>query len=412
MKEEALPSAIKVPGCMSPHQVANLRKAVERAEQDPSLLSDLEGCGPAAKLEAAFATVCGTKYALAVSSGTAAIHAALLAAGLGPGDEVIVTPYSWPQSVAPVLFTGATPVFADIDPETLNIDPESVRERISDRTKAIVPVHLFGNPCDMSALQEIAANAGVLLISDGAHALGASLDGLPAGAWGDVTCFSLGRGKLVSGGEGGVLTTNSKQLFEKALLLTQHPERARRVGWNPGFVEGLGLNFRIHPLAALLAYCDIDFIEMKLRNRRMVLELFNKGMGETESLGTPLILDGASPAAYGIPLIFRKKEGRWELAAQAQKRGIPLRVGPVRVPLHLQVSLGPGPRPLFHPSHLKGACPIAEEQCEKKELWALSAMDMDSMDMKDACRMGRMINDATASMESNEEKKAGSAKKR
>ena len=115
------------PGCLTSNQISTLVEALGKGSNDPSLLSDLEGCGPVANLEAAFARIAGTKFALSLSSGTAAIHAALIASGVGPGDEVIVTPYSWPQSVAPVLFTGATPVFADIDNKNLNLDPESVK---------------------------------------------------------------------------------------------------------------------------------------------------------------------------------------------------------------------------------------------------------------------------------------------
>jgi dTDP-4-amino-4,6-dideoxygalactose transaminase len=244
------------PGCMTLPQISALKNALKIAGNDPSLLCDLEGCGPVSELEREFALICGTRFALAVSSGTAAIHAAFLAAGVGPGDEVIVTPYSWPQSVTPVIFSGATPVFADIDPLTLNLDPESVLGRISSKTRAILPVHLFGHPADMVQLEKIAGEIGAVLISDAAHALGAKLNSRPIGAWGNISCFSLGRGKLVSGGEGGIITTDDEILYEKVLALTQHPERVKRIKGFRGFSEEFGLNFRIHPLADILALSD------------------------------------------------------------------------------------------------------------------------------------------------------------
>lgn len=381
--------AADAPGCMTGAQVEALKQALERSSAAPSFFSDLEGCGPVAKLEESFAAVCGTKYALAVSSGTAALHAALLACGVGRGDEVIVTPYSWAQSVAPVIFTGATPVFADINPGTLNIDPDSVKSLIGPKTKAIVPVHLFGHPADMRRLQQIAEKAGIALISDGAHALGSLLDGRPIAGWGDVTCFSLGRGKLVSGGEGGILATDDARLFEKALLMTQHVERVRRFKDLGNMTEPLGLNFRIHPIAALLALCDLRTYHEKLGRRKTVLELFQDGLGEQDLLRTPRLLDGETPAAYGIPLVFSKDQGRKDLVVTLQSEGVPIRTGPVRVPLHMRLRQGPGPVPQFHPSQKKGACPIAETLCEKKELWVLSAVDMDAIDPDEAHCIGQ-----------------------
>jgi perosamine synthetase len=379
------------PGCMSGFQTEALKAALEKSGSDLSIFSDLEGCGPVARLEEAFANLCGAKYSLALSSGTAALHTALLACEVGAGDEVIVTPYSWSQSVAPVLFTGATPVFADIHPETLNMSPDAVEAWISPRTKAIMPVHLFGHPAEMRRLQEIANKAEAFLICDGAHALGTLLDGQPAGRWGDITCFSLGRGKLVSAGEGGILATNDLQVFEKALALTQHVERLRRLKSLGNVMEPFGLNYRIHPLAAILGLSDLQLAGEKLRHRQTVLELYKKSLKETELLKMPELILGETPAAYGIPLLFVECQGREDFVATVQAEGVPLRAGPVRVPLHLRLGAGPGPLPPFHPSQERGACPFAEEQCERRELWALSAVDMDAVSLDEARAMGRTI---------------------
>jgi len=379
------------PGCMTLPQISALKNALKIAGNDPSLLCDLEGCGPVFELEREFALICGTRFALAVSSGTAAIHAALLASGIGPGDEVIVTPYSWPQSVAPVIFSGATPVFADIDPLTLNLDTESVLGRISSRTRAILPVHLFGHPADMVRLEKLAGEIGAVLISDAAHALGARLDSRSIGAWGDISCFSLGRGKLVSGGEGGIITTDDEVLYEKAVAMTQHPERLNRVKGQCEFSEEFGLNFRIHPLAAILALCDLRDIKKKKTHRKEVLVAFSDGLGKQDVFSFQAVLDDEELVAYGIPLSFVKDEGRKRLVSILQGRGVPLRCGPVVIPLHFRLNKGRGPLSPFHCSQKKGACPMAEKRCKSQELWVLSALDMDGISTKEAYDMGVII---------------------
>ncbi len=342
-----------------------MENMLKKAGKDPSLLCDLEGCGIVSELEDAFARVCGTRFGLAVSSGTAAIHAAMLACDIGPDDEVIVTPYSWAQSVSPVLFSGATPVFADINPQTLNLDPVSVQNRISTKTKAILPVHIFGHTADMVELQKIANKAGIFLFSDAAHALGAKLNGRPIGEWGDIACFSLSRGKLVSGGEGGIIVTNNETIFEKAVSLTQHPQRMQRIK-GPIHIENFGLNFRIHPLAALLALSDVKNMEEKIKHRGDIINAYRQGLNKQDGIFFQKLRDGENFAPYGVPLIYEHKQGREMLVAQAQSNGIPLRCGPVNVPLHLRLGKMNGVHPNFHSSQKKGACPVAERHCEKK----------------------------------------------
>jgi dTDP-4-amino-4,6-dideoxygalactose transaminase len=368
------------PGCMSSEQIRVLSEALQKVNSDPSLFSGIEGTGPVADLEQAFALVCGTKYALALSSGTAAIHAALLATGTGPGDEVIVTPYSWPQSVDPVFFTGAKAVFADIDPETFNLDPDSVTQHISPRTKAIVPVHLFGNPADMIRLEQIAGNAGAVLIADGAHAIGATLKDRPVGVWGNVTCFSLGRGKTVTGGEGGMLVTNNKDLYDKAVALTQHPIRYFRIKGEWPAKQPCH-NYRIHPLAALLALCDLKTVDNKLHHKKLVYSGFMEGLGETSCIKRQVATSQAKPAAYGIPLTLAGDINREKFVFNLQNQGVPLRCGPVGIPLHLR----------FDSAGIAGAFPVSERRCFSEELWALSSMDMDAVSHDEAFIMGEKI---------------------
>jgi len=385
---------------MSPFQVGMLQHAATMGLGEPSWLSDLEGAGMVAELEKEMAKFLGMRHVLALSSGTAALHAALLALGIGQGDEVIVTPYSWGQSVSPVLFAGATPVFADILPDNLCLDPQSVSDRIGPRTKAILPVHLFGEITPMGPLQDIARMRGLAVIADGAHAMGAEVGGKSAARFGDVCCYSLGRGKLVSGGEGGLLATNDTGIFQRAMALTQHPSRLRReFGFDCDFAHDLGLNYRLHPLAAALAFAGIGDLPRRLAHRRKVWTSFNDGLGRTPTLHlvSPALSD--SWAAYGLPLSWGGDPSKRHIfTGLAQEKGVPLRCGPVRSPLHIRLGKADLPfKVKHHPSHLAGSCPVAEAHCAGKELWALSALDMDIIDYNRAHSFGLTLKKILAS---------------
>lgn len=377
------------PGCISRSQMRAVKAVLEDMVEDPFLLCDLEGCGPVGGFEQRFAEVCGVEYALAVSSGTAAIHAALLALGVGPGDEVISSPYSWPQTVSPVLFTGATLVFADIDARTLHLDPVSVADRMTPRTKAIIVPHLFGHMAEMPSLGLWARSVGVPLVSDVAQAMGAELYGRPVGPWGDLACFSLGRGKLVSCGEGGVLVTNNQILYERAVALTQHPDRFWRLTGEQG--HGLALNYRLHPLQAALGLAALEDKDRILAHRRKVKAAFLEALLDNELLTAPASISGDDSAAYGIPLIWNGAGDRGLLCDQAQGLGLPLRPGPVGEPLHLRLAELIYPSPVDHWTHQEGSCPVAEKHCRHRELWALSALDMDGVSEGEAYDMARAL---------------------
>ncbi len=382
---------VNVPRCMSPGQAQAIRSALEEAESNPGLLCDFDGEGAVGELEGRFARLCGARHALAVTSGTAAIHAGLLAAGVGKGDEVITTPYSWPQTVSPIIFTGATPVFADILPGTLHLDVDSVRRRLSRKTKAILVTHLFGHVADMPSLEQLAKDAGVVLIADAAHALSASLHGGPVGSRGDMACFSLGRGKLLNAGEGGILVTNDPVLHERAVALTQHPERLWWLTGERG--TGLGLNYRLHPLVALLATAGLSDIRARLAHRREMYNAFWEGAGEDilELVQPQSCIPGEDPAVHAIPLTLAADVDREDLCYLAQSRGATLRCGPVGTPLHYRLGKSYGPRPPRHPSHRKGSCPVAEERCRQRELWVMSSLDMDSFIPDVAWEMGKAV---------------------
>ena len=187
------------------------------------LKSDFLTTGPkVAEFERAVAEYVGAKYAVAISNDTAALHAACHAAGIGPGDEVITTPVTFAASANCVLYCGGTPVFADIDPQTYNIDPEDIRRKITDKTKAIIPVHLAGQPCDMDAIHAIAKEYHLTVIEDAAHALGSEYKGQRIGSMSDMTTFSFHPVKPITTGEGGMIVTNSEELYRKLVLFRSH----------------------------------------------------------------------------------------------------------------------------------------------------------------------------------------------
>jgi perosamine synthetase len=201
-------------------------------------------------LEAAFAKVVGTKHAIAMSSGTTALHLALLAHGIGPGDEVITSPFTFIASVNSIVYAGATPIFGDIDEASFNLSAASVEKLITKKTKAIMPVHLYGRPCQMDAFQRLSKEHGIPLIEDCAQSIGAAWRGTQTGAFG-TGCFSLYATKNVMSGEGGMVTTNDDTVGELCRTLRQHGMRRRY------YHDILGFNFRMTDLHAAIGLVQL-----------------------------------------------------------------------------------------------------------------------------------------------------------
>ncbi len=205
-------------------------------------------------LEEAFAEYCGVEHAVATSSGTTALHVALLANGIGEGDEVITSPFTFIASANSVLFTGARPVFVDIDPATFNLDPDLVEAAITPRTKAIMPVHLFGLPADMGPLMALAEEHGLAVIEDACQAHGADYEGKKAGSFG-TGCFSFYPTKNMTTGEGGMITTDNEQLAEQCRVIRQHGMRRRY------YHDELGYNFRMTDVHAAIGLGQLEKLE-------------------------------------------------------------------------------------------------------------------------------------------------------
>lgn len=228
------------------------------------LKGDYLTCGPMIeKFEEAFAEYVGSKYAIAVSSCTAALHLSLLAAGIGPGDEVITTPITFAATANAILYVGATPVFADIDPLTYNIDPEDIARKVTPKTRAIIPVHFAGRPCEMDRIWNIAEELDLFVIEDAAHALGATHKGQRIGGLKktDLTCFSFHPVKHITCGEGGMITTNSKTV---AMYLKEYRNHGRN---KSGYQMHIGYNYRMTDMQAALGLSQLQKSDDFLRER-------------------------------------------------------------------------------------------------------------------------------------------------
>ncbi len=238
------------------------------------------------QFEEAFARFCGTKYAVATDNGTAALLVALTTAGLKQGDEVITTPFTFIATSNAILFTGAKPVFVDIDPVTFNIDPAKIEEAITKKTKAIIPVHLYGLMADMEAINQIAKKHNLIVIEDAAQAHGATIEGKRAGSWGTAATFSFYPTKNMTTGEGGMVTTNDEALAKKARLFRQQ-------GMERRYYHGIvGYNFRMTDIGAALGLEQLkkveSFTEKRIKNATY---LSSKLMG-VKSIQLPVVPQG------------------------------------------------------------------------------------------------------------------------
>lgn len=235
-----------------------------------------------AALEDAFKKVTGTRHAIATSSGTTGLHLALLAHGIGPGDEVITSPFTFIASVNAILFTGAKPVFADIDEASFNIDPERLEAAITPRTKAVMPVHLYGQPCDMDEICAIARKHGVVLLEDAAQAVGATYRGRHVGSFGTAV-FSLYATKNVMSAEGGMITTDADEVADMARLLRNHGMRNRYE------YEMLGYNFRLTDVLAAIGLAQLDRMAEATRRRGSNAAYLSAHL---RGVGTPVVKEG------------------------------------------------------------------------------------------------------------------------
>ncbi len=263
---------------------------IEQSEIDEvvrCLESGWIGTGPrVAQFEREFAAYKGVAAAAAVSSCTAAMHLSVLAAGLGEGDEVITTPLTFCATVNAIIHAGATPVLADIDPRTMNIDPAQVEARITPRTKALLPVHFAGRPCNMDGLAEVAARHGLIMIEDCAHAIETEYRGRKAGTFGDFGCFSFYATKNVTTGEGGMVLTRNEEDLARIRMLALHGmskdawKRFSDEGYKHYFVVDTGFKYNMMDLQAALGIHQLRRVESNWQRRKQIWETYNMALSD------------------------------------------------------------------------------------------------------------------------------------
>lgn len=254
------------------------------------LKSDYLTTGPVVdKLEKEFALKVGSKYAVAVSNGTAALHLSCLAAGIKNGDEAITTPMTFAASANCILYCGAKPVFCDINLENYNIDVEKIENNINEKTKAIIPVDFTGQCCDIGKIMDLAKKHNLVVIQDASHSLGTNYMGKPIGSIAHMTTFSLHPVKTITSGEGGIITTNSKELYEKLILLrthgiTKNSDTMINKDQESWYYEqiSLGYNYRITDIQCALGLSQLNKLEKFKNKRKMLVKLYNEKLQAIE----------------------------------------------------------------------------------------------------------------------------------
>jgi UDP-4-amino-4,6-dideoxy-N-acetyl-beta-L-altrosamine transaminase len=308
------------------------------------LRSDWLTTGPkVSEFEDAVASYVGARYAVAFNSGTAALHGSCFAAGLGPGDEAVTTPFTFCATANCVLYMGATPVFADVCDDTLNIDPEAMAERITPRTKAVLPVDYSGHPVDLDRILAQAEEQGLVVIEDAAHALGAEYKGRRIGSLSHMTTFSFHPVKHITTGEGGMVTTDNLEFTRRLRMFRTHgvdPESRQLRGEEDGqwFYEmtELGYNYRIPDIVCALGLSQLNRLEDNLTRRREITEQYNEAFSQLPGLITPVERDEVASAWHLYPVRLELEKftaGRKQIfhALRAENIGVNVHYIPVHM---------------------------------------------------------------------------------
>lgn len=349
---------------------------------DMTLRNELSGGTPVVRqFEQKWREMLGLKYAITVMNGTASLYSAFFGLGVGPGDEVICPTYTWICSISPAIFLGARPVFCESDPESVLIDPDDIRRKITKKTSAIVVVHLWGNVCNMDAIMEISRETGIPVVEDCSHAHGAMYKGHPCGTIGHVGCWSLQGSKPVSAGECGVIATNDTEVFERACLVGQ----VNRIGGMDLVTEkyskyqplGTGMKFRAHPVGVGIAQIQLRKLkDLNARRSRYVAEV-EAGLKDIPGIRSVKVYDGAVRGGfYGFPVIHVPEE-QDGLSTPAfvdalKQEGLPAHLNgyPLlhRLPIFAEgfdlYTRGRGPLCGDYPGYKEGDFPVTEKVAE------------------------------------------------
>jgi len=325
------------------------------------LRSDWITTGPkVAEFEELFANVVKAKYAIAVSSGTAALHAAMFALDIAPGDEVIVPTMTFAASANCVIFQRGTPIFVDIDPDTLLLNPAQVEAKITPQTKAIIPVDYAGHPCDYDRIQEIADRYGLAVVADACHSLGGKYKGREVGSLADLSVFSFHPVKHITTGEGGMITTHNEQFvrrmrtFRNHGITTDHYQREMQGSWFYEMVE-LGYNYRITDFQSALGISQLRKLDKWVSRRREIARQYNEAFVSIKGI-SPLAVRPGIDHAYHLYIVKVQKDisglDRATIYKELRSRGVGVNVHYIPVHMHpfYRNRFGTGP----------GLCPVAE----------------------------------------------------
>lgn len=374
--------------CFSDDDIEAVRQTMLAArEGEFALACSAAGGGAGEALEEALCAQLGRLHTVATCGGGPALHIACLAAGIGLGDEAITTPYSWGQTAGCILQCGGIPVFADIDPRTLQLDPECLDPLISERTKAIVVVDVFGIPADMDAILEVAARHDLIVIEDCAQAQGSRYKGQLVGTRAHISCFSMGSGKNVAAGDAGALVTDDRELYEKAVLAGMHPTRMRQQVQSPALrqrIDSFIFTYRVNTLSASLALNQMKRLEEMNDWRRRNAAYLRAGLEGVPGIRPLPLTADCDPAWHMIPWTFAAEDlpgvTREQYGKALAAEGVPITCGYVRTPFHLRHLfqerewwLGHGQPWAASPradriSYRQGDCPVAEERCAELDL--------------------------------------------
>lgn len=302
------------------------------------LRSDYLTTGPVVKeFEEKVAVYTGAKYAVAVSSGTAALHAACFSAGIKEGDEVITSPFTFAASANCVLYCGAKVVFADIDRKTYNISPEEIEKKVTPRTKAVIPVHYAGQPCDMDAIYDIAGKHNLVVIQDAAHALGADYKGKKIGSMPGMATLSFHPVKHITTGEGGMVLTDNEEYYQRLLLFRSHGiiRDSSLLNRNEGGwyyeQQALGYNYRITDIQCALGISQMDRLDSFIARRRLLAGRYDDAFKDIKGITTPYQADGCNSSWH---LYTIQTENRKEVFDSLREAGIGVNVHYIPVYMH------------------------------------------------------------------------------
>lgn len=336
-----------------PHFAGNEKKYVNDCMDTTWISSAGKYVG---EFEKKFAEFMESKQAISCCNGTVALHVPLVALGIQPGDEVIVPSFTYIATANAVRYCGATPVFADCLPDTWNIDPEDIRRKITPKTKGVIPVHLYGNPCDMNPIMEIAKENNLFVLEDAAECHGATYYGKKAGTFGDASTFSFFGNKIITTGEGGMIVTDNEKLAERMRILKGQGQDPNRRYW---FIE-TGYNYRMTNIEAAIGLAQLEDIELHISDRRKVASwYFEELENMTDKIEFQKVTEGAESVWWMFSIMLKENViiSRDDLMQKLREDGIET-------------------RPLFYPMHQMPVYENAAANCPVSEKIAAMGMNL------------------------------------